>query len=166
MSYYTLFEKESTKLPYYVGSYLGKKKVLNIGAGFFAHPNGMFNSNTGRHENIRHFAADVFMDLPTGAGGQTAYAAYMNFNYGKRYVSRWAGTGSVLYTHVGYYMPYLAFQSANYEGFPGHQPSAIDVGLNYYILGHNAKLTLEYHKISDDPREEISQLRLQAQIFL
>lgn len=169
---YSFFDKESTKLPYYVGTYLGKKKVFNLGAGFFAHPNGMFNSNTGAHESVSHFAADAFLDLPTNGGGLNAYASYQNFNYGDNYVSRWAGTGSVVYAHLGYYvksaniMPYVAFQASNYEGLPDNNPSAIDVGLNYYILGHNAKLTLEYHKISDDPRETTSQIRLQAHIFL
>ncbi len=169
---FSFFEKESTKLPYYVGSYLGKKKVFNLGAGFFTHPDGMYNSNTGSHESVFHFAADAFLDLPTPSGGLTAYASFTSFNYGKNYVSRWAGTGTVLYTHLGYFirstklMPYVAFQSAQYEGFPDHSPSALDIGLNYFILGHNAKLTLEYHRIADDPREEIQQLRLQAHIFL
>ncbi len=169
---YSFFEKESTKLPYYVGTYLGKKKVFNIGAGFFTHPNGMYNDSTGDHVSVAHFAADAFLDLPTNSGGLTAYASFSTYNYGDHYVSRWAGTGSVIYTHLGYYfksaniMPYIAFQAANYEGLPDHKPSAFDVGLNYYILGHNAKLTLEYHKISDDPRETTSQIRLQAQVFL
>ncbi len=132
----------------------------------------MYNSNTGEHESVGHFAADAFLDLPTGSGGLTAYTSFSSFNYGENYVSRWAGTGTVVYAHVGYYinsakiMPYVAFQSANYEGFPDHRPTALDIGLNYHILDHNAKLTLEYHRIADDPREESSQLRLQAHIFL
>ncbi|MEL6659633.1 MAG: hypothetical protein AAFR36_24435, partial [Bacteroidota bacterium] len=43
---YQLADQESTKLPYAVGSYLGKKNVLAIGAGFYAHPNGIYNSAT------------------------------------------------------------------------------------------------------------------------
>lgn len=31
---YQFFDKESNQLPYTVGSYLGKKRVFNIGAGF------------------------------------------------------------------------------------------------------------------------------------
>lgn len=168
---YNLWDKESTKLPYAVGSYLGKKKVLGIGAGFFAHPNGMYNTLTDAHEGIFHFALDAFMDLPVPSGGITAYASFQNFDYGENYVSRWAGTGTHVYTHFGYFiksvkvMPYVAYQNGNYEGFD-ENTSAFDVGLNYFILGHNAKLTLEYHQISNDPREETKQVRLQAHIFL
>ncbi len=168
---YNVWNKESTKLPYMVGSYLGKKKVLSFGTGFFAHTNGMFNSLTDRHEGVFHYAFDAFMDLPTAAGGITAYASFQNFDYGDDYVSRWAGTGTHYYTHVGYYiraaniMPYVAYQTANYQGFD-ENTSAFDVGINYYVLGHHAKITLEYHQISNDPREETRQIRLQAHIFL
>ena len=179
---YNFWDKESTKLPYQVGSYLGAKKVFGIGAGFFAHPNGMYNNNNGEHENVIHFAADAFLDMPLfGNDCLNAYASFMRFNYGENYVSRWAGTGSVIYGHVGYklpdskFMPYVALQSASYEGF-NDNVLGLDVGLNYFILGHNAKLTLEYHTISNDVREggldasgniqDVSQIRLQAHIFL
>ena len=169
---YNFFDSESTKLPYAVGTYLGKKKVFGIGAGFFAHPDGMYNDTTGVHGNVAHFAADAFLDLPTASGGcLNAYASFQQFNYGENYVSRWAGTGTSLYGHLGFYipsakiMPYVAYQTASYEGFE-ENPSALDIGLNYYILGHNAKLTLEYHSIMNDPRETTSQIRFQAHIFL
>lgn len=176
---YQFWDKESTKLPYAVGSYLGKKKVLAIGAGFFAHPNGMYNETTQEHGSVSHFAVDAFVDVPAGQGGcLNAYAAFQSFNYGDNYVARWAGTGTNLYAQVGYlvpgtkFMPYVAFQSSNYEGYEDleSQPSALDIGLNYFINGHNAKLTLEYHTISNDPREgganDVSQLRMQAHVFL
>ena len=35
-----LWDKESTKLPFAVGTYMGKKKVLGIGAGFYTQKNG------------------------------------------------------------------------------------------------------------------------------
>lgn len=179
---YNLFDTESTKLPYNVGTYLGKKKVLALGAGFFTHPNGMFNTATGDHESVSHIAADVYLDMPIkGDDCLNAYVSVMNYNYGDNYVSRWAGTGSVLYGQVGYllpqtkFMPYIAYQNANYDGFD-ETVSALDVGVNYFINGHHAKLTLEYHQITNDVREgaiqdfgpnnTLSQIRLQAHIFL
>jgi len=179
---YNLWDGESTKLPYAVGTYLGKKKVLALGTGFFTHPNGMYNTATDEHESVFHFAVDAFLDMPTGQGGCfNAYASFMNFNYGEEYVSRWAGTGSVVYGQAGYlipntkFMPYVAYQSANYDGFD-ESVSALDIGLNYFVNGHHAKLTLEYHQITNDIREgaisdfndnnTLSQLRLQAHIFL
>ncbi|MCB9274727.1 MAG: porin [Lewinellaceae bacterium] len=179
---YNLFDKESTKLPYNVGTYLGSKKVLALGAGFFAHPNGMYNNSTGEHESVSHFAVDAFVDMPlAGDDCFSAYAAYMRFNYGENYVSRWAGTGNVIYGQLGYkfpksrFMPYVAMQAANYDGFDG--PSGtLDIGINYFINGHNAKLTLEYHSVNGDLREggldangdpqDVQQLRVQAHIFL
>ena len=179
---YNFFDKESTKLPYIVGSYLGKKKVLALGTGFFAHPNGMYNEGTGEHENVSHFAVDAFLDMPITDGDcLNAYASFMSFNYGDNYVARWAGTGTVLYGHVGYklpnsrFMPYVAVQSGSYDGFE-ENTSALDIGLNYFLSGHSAKLTLEYHTISNDIREggldadgniqDVRQIRLQAHIFL
>lgn len=179
---YNFLDSESTKLPYAVGSYLGTQKVLSLGTGFFAHPNGMYNTESGEHENVTHFAVDAFLDMPvTGDDCLNAYVSFMSFNYGENYVARWAGTGSVLYGHVGYklpnsrFMPYIAAQTGNYEGFDGNT-SALDIGLNYFINGHRAKLTLEYHTISNDIREggldangniqDVRQIRMQAHIFL
>jgi hypothetical protein len=177
---YNFWEKESTKLPYQVGSYLGKKKVLGIGTGFFLHPNGMFNSSTGSHGDVRHLAVDAFMEYPTGDGNMIhAYASLIDFDYGENYVSRWAGTGTNVYGQLGYFfgaaqlMPYVAYQRGAYEGL--NEPiRALDVGLNYFINGHNCKITLEYHHIQGDMRESMiptekegcHQLRLQLQVFL
>jgi hypothetical protein len=173
---YNFLDKESIVLPYNVGSYLGSKKIFAVGAGFFAHPNGMYDISTAEHSNVFHFAADAFLDYPTAKGDVIhAYGSFTNFNYGSNYVSRWAGTGTVLYGQFGYMlkplklMPYVAVQSANYQGFPD-PILGLDVGLNYFVLGHNAKLTLEYHRLTNDTRDapsgELSQVRLQAHIFL
>ncbi len=173
---YQLLDNESTKLPYAVGSYLGKKRIFAIGAGFFSHANGMYNEGTGEHSNVNHFAVDAFLDMPVGAGGCfNAYAALQSFDYGENYVARWAGTGTNIYAHAGFLipgskvMPYVAFQTGNYDGLE-ENTSALDIGLNYFINGHNAKVTLEYHSIMNDPREgginDVSQLRLQTHVFL
>jgi len=176
---YNLWDSESTKLPYVVGSYLGKKRVFALGAGFFAHPNGMYNNEELQHESVSHFAVDAFLDMPlSGDDCLNVYASFINFNYGNDYVSRWGATGTNIYGQVGYklpgskFMPYVAFQSGNYEGFEDNT-GVLDIGLNYFINGHSSKLTLEYHTISNDPREgnanedgDVRQIRLQAHIFL
>jgi len=177
---YNIFDNEGTKLPYYVGTYLGKKKVLAIGAGFFLHPNGMYDNSSNSHESVSHFAVDAFLDMPTGAGGINAYAALQRFNYGDNYISRWGGTGTALYGQFGYYlanskiMPYVAYSSSNYDA-ADDAITALDIGVNYYINGHNCKLTAEYHRIGKDYREgaislggteALTQLRFQLHIFL
>lgn len=171
---YQIWDKESNKLPYKVGTYFGKKKVLNVGAGFFAQPNGAKNNVTGADENVAHFAGDIFLELPTEGGALNAYASFMRFNYGPDFVARWAGTGNNIYAHAGYYiksakvMPYIAFQQGNYDGY-ADPVTAINAGVNYYLNGHFAKFTLEYHSIQNqlsDGAADVSQLRLQMHMFL
>lgn len=177
---YNIFDNEGTKLPYYVGTYLGTKKVLAIGAGFFLHPNGVFDNSRNTHEGVSHFAVDAFLDVPTQAGGINAYAAIQNFNYGENYISRWGGTGTALYGQFGYYlksakiMPYIGYSNSNYEA-ADDAITALNIGVNYYINGHFCKLTAEYHRITNDFREgaitlggldNITQLRFQFHVFL
>ncbi|MCB0563579.1 MAG: porin [Phaeodactylibacter sp.] len=180
---YNLLDEESTMIPNATGTYLGGKKVLAVGSGFFAHPNGMYNNSNGTHENVFHYALDIYLDMPlTQDDCLNAYMAFMNFNYGKDFVSRWAGTGQAFYGQVGYklpqsrFMPYMALQSASYEGLD-EDIQAVDFGLNYFINGHNAKLTLEFHSVFNDAREgggdpvtgapnDVKVVRLQAQVFL
>ncbi|MEM6398062.1 MAG: porin [Bacteroidota bacterium] len=173
---YNFFDAEGTKLPYNVGTYLGSKKVFAIGGGFYLHPDGAFDNTEGseRHVDISHFAVDAFLDMPTKSGCINAYASLMSFNFGENYVGRWAGTGTSLYGQLGYYlkslkiMPYVAYQLGNYEGFDDNMNS-LNAGVNYFINGHNAKLTLEYHSITRDltfARGDVRQIRMQAHIFL
>jgi hypothetical protein len=105
---YNLWDKESTKLPYaWVGTTSVKRKYLPLGAGFFAHPNGMYNNATS--ENTKAYPILQLMRfwicLLVRECCLNAYASFMNFNYGENYVSRWAGTGSVIYTQAGYLIP-------------------------------------------------------------
>ncbi len=177
---YNFMDKESIKLPYWVGAYLGAKKVFNVGLGFFSHGKGMYNNATGEHENVFHVAADAFLDLPTKGGSVTAYASITSFNYGENYMSRWAGTGTNILTQLGYYikaariMPYVNYQIGSYEGLNDNL-SAMDLGFNYYIMGHSAKISAEYHMVNNFGAEGgrdaagtpigVSQLRMQAHIF-
>jgi hypothetical protein len=179
---YALMDKESMKLPYYVGTYMGKKKMLNIGLGFFAQPNGTYDTLKLEHQNVIHFAGDVFFDHPISGGAVNAYASVQSFNYGENYMSRWAGTGISYYGQAGYYyekwkiMPYVSYQFAQYDGL-NDDPSAVNIGANYYVNGHHAKITAEYMGIynnfiegggydADGDPESFQQFRLQLHIFL
>ncbi len=177
---YNLFDNESTKLPYYVGTYMGKKKVFAIGAGFYAHPSGMYNNETNEHEGVSHFAVDAFLDMPTSTGAVNAYAAFTNYNYGENYISRWGGTGNSIYAQAGYFiksakiMPYVGVSNASFDGADDNI-TGMDIGVNYFINGHHCKITAEYHLISKDYREgaivpgvqdDFSQIRVQLHVFL
>ncbi|NOX84565.1 MAG: porin [Chlorobi bacterium] len=181
---YQIFDKESDKLPYRAGTYLGKKKVFNIGAGFFQHPNGTVTYNTDgtlTGHNVSIYAVDVFYDTPLGTGGLTAYGAWYSFDYGPDYTyGQTYGTGNSILLQAGYLFPhfsdkvslqfYTAFNTANFTAFdnPGN---AIRTGINLFLNGQHAKITLEYDTTRDQyngderPGRKNSVI-LQAQIFL
>lgn len=100
---YEFLDQEANLLPYAVGSYLGTKRVFNIGAGFLFNKNAMisrpnalpevlptdpFTLPTNQH-NLGIWSADVFYDTPLDkdAGtALTAYGVYYNYNFGPNYV--------------------------------------------------------------------------------
>ena len=92
------FDKESNLLPYSAGSYLGKKRVLNVGAGFTYQKDAMWyrdpNPNApGGMDTIstplQQFAVDVFYDAYLDKEKQnavTAYVAFLNYDFGPNYI--------------------------------------------------------------------------------
>lgn len=89
---YQFFDKESNFLPYKVGTYLGTKKMFNIGAGFYNAPKGTQTSVNGVIEEhpINLFAGDIFLDMPIGAKEKkmaiTAYSVFYNYDFGPNYL--------------------------------------------------------------------------------
>lgn len=187
---FMFFDKESDKLPYKVGTYLGKKKVLNVGAGFFVHPKGTItynesnwaSPNTMTQHNVSHFALDVFYDSPVGKGAITAYAVYYHYNYGPKYnLGQTYGTGCSILAQLGYLIPefskkislqpYAAFNTANFDAFD-KKGNSLRTGINMFVNGHHAKITLEYTSTqnmfndADSKPGRKNSVVLQAQIFL
>lgn len=129
--FWQFFEKESTPNPYMSGTYLGKKKLLNLGLGWVQQNEAMWHTtdlgDTARTAMLL-LGADVFLDLPVGKKGAVlnAYVAYNNFNYGKNYVRMlngmnpangvntegtlngpgvnypMIGTGNIIFAQIGY----------------------------------------------------------------
>lgn len=124
------FEQESNLLPYFVGTYLGSKKVLNVGIGFEHQADAMWNRNSVGDTLVEDqllLGADVFLDLPLNKDRKdaiTLYSSYYNYNFGKNYVRSigimnpvdgggtykgnalpMVGTGSIFYTQLGYLVP-------------------------------------------------------------
>lgn len=172
-------DQESNFLPFKVGSYLGGKKVFNIGAGFFLHPSGsvLMDSNGDlQGEDVSIFAVDAFYDAPLADNGSaiTAYATFQSNDYGKDYLYSAYGTGSMVYGHVGYvfsgdktktrFQPYASYGSNSYDAVSDNN-NFFGLGLNAYMSGHNSKLTLEYknQKFGDTKTNNVT---LQAMIYL
>lgn len=89
---YQFFDKEANFLPFKVGTYLGTKKMLNVGAGFYTAPSATKTSINGvvdRHP-INLFAGDVFVDLPVGNKQKkmavTAYSVFYDYDFGPNYL--------------------------------------------------------------------------------
>lgn len=177
---YHFLDKESNFLPYKVGSYLGAKKILNVGAGFFIHPNGAVIATdtiggiTG--QNVTLFAGDVFFEMPIGTNGSafTAYATYQYNNYGENYLYSAYGTGSMIYSHLGYvipgdksktrFQPYVSFANNTYDA-SNDARTIFGGGINAYFTGHQSKLTLDY-KNQQFGASQANVVTLQAMIFL
>ena len=223
---YMFWDKEDNTLPFFVGSYLGAKKVLNLGLGFYHQADAMastFSDAGQRTANVkRHpfncIGADLFLDMPIFNKKQalSILATFFNYDMGPNYVrnigilnehatvtaptagqtaASWAGggnaqpaigTGQIFYTQVGWVakqfanghkiMPYATVTYKNFERLA--DPSTqFGLGLNWFILNHNAKITAEYatrpiYKLSTTGTDVIEnvgsrgQFTIQTHIFL
>ncbi len=91
---YQLLDQESNFGPGTPGSYLGKKKVFNIGGGFYYQKNAMFHyANVAAkdtvNQDLKLVALDVFYDAPLNTEKGTAYSLYAcfsNYNYGTNFI--------------------------------------------------------------------------------
>ena len=89
---YQFFDQESNLTPYGVGTYLGRKRVLNVGAGALVQPEAMwYQSGTDTlTQALKQFAIDAYYDAPldTAKGGPSLsfYAAALHLDYGPGYL--------------------------------------------------------------------------------
>ncbi|MDG1870957.1 MAG: hypothetical protein P8I78_03215, partial [Flavobacterium sp.] len=125
---------ESNNEPYNKGTYLGTKKIFNIGVGYLTQSKAMWRTNPADASkpistDMNVLGIDVFYDKPVSSKGAalTVYAAYNNLNYGPNYIRSIAtpnpaiadgtlingsgngfigvGTGSIYYAQLGYLLP-------------------------------------------------------------
>lgn len=180
-------DKENNILPFFVGTYLGKKEVLNIGAGFYSQADATASARVAGSDTLidKHaqtcLGVDIFWDKPLNKTKGTAisvYSVYYNYNFGPNYLRNVGilnlhanavaptesfsgagnlqptiGTGSIWYTQVGYKLPnmkngssFMPYITTTYKDFERLNGSSFqyDLGLNYFLSGHNAKITLQY----------------------
>ncbi len=185
---YQIFDKESNLLPYKVGTYIGTKKIFNIGGGFYYAPKGTQTSVNGVIEEhpINLLALDAFLDMPIGDKDKkmaiTAYSVFYNYDFGPKYLRNIGimnegsvdqafngtpslagpgnlqptiGTGKIWYTQAGVVLPnnnekpkvriqpFGAFTYKNFEALD-KASNQFDIGANFFLDGHNAKITTQY----------------------
>ncbi|MCX8490617.1 MAG: hypothetical protein ORN54_06075 [Cyclobacteriaceae bacterium] len=91
---WNFFDKESHVTPYMAGTYLGKKKVLNLEAGFITQNNTTWTGNSvtdpdRKYYDMKLWSIAAFYDAPLNAEKGTAlnaYLGYFNTDYGKGYL--------------------------------------------------------------------------------
>ena len=177
---YGFLDAESNFLPYKVGTYLGTKKVFNVGAGFFSHPSGAVIANGSgvlSGEDVSVFGVDAFYDVPVGTQGAalTAYALYQNSDYGKNYrLGTTYETGSMIHGHVGYvipgksktrFQPYISYDDRKIDAL-NDNATQLGIGANAFFSGHHSKLTLEYQTLKYATNKAVNTITLQAMIYL
>lgn len=216
---YMFWDKESNVLPFFVGTYLGTKRVLNVGAGWYSHKGATTSKASTTAATVQHtqrnLGLDIYMDMPLNKKKGTAlnaYSVFYNADYGNNYLrnigilnlhgstqpvssnpdASWAGggnaqptigTGNIWYTQLGYLLPklkngtaFMPYATYTYKKFDriGKSSGQVDLGLNYLINGHNAKITLQYSSrpvyktVAGNPSRNGSkgEMTLQTQIFL
>ena len=212
---YQFLDSESNLLPFKVGSYLGTKRVFNLGAGFYHQKDGTrtsVNSQIEKHD-IALYAIDAFADLPLGNAKNkmalSAYAGFYNYNFGPNYLRNLGimnvgsndpnfigdkaiagagnlqpmiGSGNIYYLQAGLLLPsnadkpkiriqpFAAYTNKNFKALE-NSSSQFDVGANWFIDGHHAKLTTQYStrptytNASAEPKSK-GEFILQFQIYL
>ncbi|MFN4147674.1 MAG: porin [Runella sp.] len=191
---YQFFDQEANVLPFTVGSYVGTKRVFNIGGGFYHQPEGTA-SHVGtsiKKHPISLASVDVFADLPFGDkkknASLTAYSVFYNYNFGPNYLRNigimnvgvpnvafegnraftntaygnsagnarpMIGTGQIWYTQAGLLLPKMTekpklriqpFAAYTYKKLEALKKvgNYYDIGSNFYIDGHHAKITVQY----------------------
>ena len=152
---YNFFEPETGF--FYTGTYLGKKKVLALGAGV-EHQHG-----------YQGYAADVFLDIPTKYGAFTTQLDHIRFDGGD-FLKSLKDQHSTLF-EAGYLIPKTNFQPVvqvsrrTFANGGGVDENRYGAGVNYYIKGHTANVKAIYSKIDVDGVQAANQVTVQIQFF-
>jgi len=150
------------------GTYLGKKKILAIGGGFDRQDDLRLTGRPDQRDNTA-WTADIFFDHPVGEGALTVEAAYIdvkNVTQTLSFSRLVSGDDAQIYYIQGGYLipgkigpgriqPYFRYERLSVD----EKPDTVfpSVGVNYYLKGHDAKLTLDFSLV--DQREEVKNFR-------
>jgi hypothetical protein len=142
---------------FYTGTYLGRRKVLALGAAFDA------------EDEYRAYDADAFADYPLGPGAITGQVAYNRFDGDITFVT--LPKQDVVLVELGYFVrdlkvsPVIQFTRRDIDGTDAGDETRWSVGANFWWAGHNANVKGAYTRI--DPRRLPNQneFTIQLQVF-
>ncbi len=90
---YQFFDTENRSAPFLVGTYLGEKKILNVGAGFYSTKDGTLtqpSEGVFKSHDIMVLGLDVFTELPVGPKEKKMSLSFLsvfyNYNFGPDYI--------------------------------------------------------------------------------
>jgi len=89
---YQFLDQESNFSPSNAGTYLGSKRIFNLGGGFYYQRKGMFRLTTPvdtSQQDIMLYSFDAFYDAPVNKEKGTAvsvYGSYSNYNFGQKFI--------------------------------------------------------------------------------
>jgi Phosphate-selective porin O and P len=152
---YELFDTETGF--FYTGTYLGKKKVLAVGAAFDT------------QDHYHAYNADAFLDLPAGPGAFTGQLAYNHFDGGIT-LATLPKQDDVLF-EAGYLIaplkltPVLQWSRRDVTDIAPGADSQWSAGLNYWWAAHNANVKAAYSRIALRGKANQNEMTVQLQLF-
>jgi hypothetical protein len=155
---YTFFDNESGFFT--AGTYLAKKKVLTVGAGFDA------------QSNYKAFAGDLFFDRPVGAGGAfTLEGDFIHYDGGRTFTdlpkqNDWLAQAGYLFTKAKV-MPWVKVEGQRFSRSADRSKdlSRFQAGLSYFYLGQNTNIKVGYGRVDPKVGRSVNLFTVQFQVF-
>jgi hypothetical protein len=153
---YNFFDTESGF--FQTGTYLGKKKVLTIGAGYDV------------QSRYKAFAGDVYFDRPLGpAGALTLQGDLIHYDGGRTFdlpkQNDFLIEGGYLFTNARV-MPWMKIEGQHFASpNSGRNQNRFQGGLSYFHRGHNINVKAGYGVIDPKVGKTLGLFTVQLQIF-
>jgi hypothetical protein len=172
----------------YKGTYLGKKKVLTVGAAYQYEPDVVYGNTVAKTDkkDYQAWTVDGFFEYPVAdLGTFTVSGAYAKYDLDDAYASSTFNDADAIglngekngwYAKAGYMLPNLPLQFfGRYEKWKFASLSNVvdervdwyGFGANYYIWGQNLKLTMELSRTNfdKDSEEDFTNFTTQLQVL-
>ncbi len=149
------------------GTYLGKKKVLSLGFGMDRQDDLTLGGHEGEDNTV--WTVDAFFDHPVGDGAVTVEAAYIDIDnctqtQPQMYTDLASGDdANNWYINAGYllpgsigpgrFQPYIRYETVHVD--TKNNTNFWSGGLNYYLKGHNCKITADYMQVDPDDEDKL-----------
>jgi hypothetical protein len=146
--------------PFYTGTYLGKKKIFEIGVGM------------DEQQDYRATSGDFFFDHPLANGDSvTLQYDYIRYDGGKTFATLPKQNDS--FAEFGYYihsvkvMPFLRYETQSFSDAVNESKdqTRYQAGFGYYPNGYNFNIKAGYTRIAPKVGTKTNQFTIQFQLF-